>query len=278
MPEGGEGPTVRDLGWSVNDDEVLLKLQTADGRTHVLGPYPGAIAHIALAYAADGRPTTVTMVHADPLPELKILLHPALVDTPLGCRATRLDQFVDEFTGLSEELAAVRAAATREVEAEIALYRYVWAIRLQTLLDGENARLLMLPGDFEEALAPQAAAIIDDVATRQAVEEILDAGAGVRRLEEKPEFFDSRVVGHIEACRTGDDLARFETCIEGDVLERASLYINDSTSSWGAPLFPRFTLRLRCSRSEATTMATRLHRAGRLHLAAVVRPQRRCVV
>ena len=132
MPESGGSLDIRDLNWTLAGKELWLELRSADGGMHRLGPYPAAIAHLALAYAADGRPTTVTMVRADPLPELKILLHPALVDTPLGCRATRLDQFADEFSNEIEELGRLRAEATRHAEAELALYEYAWAARFFT--------------------------------------------------------------------------------------------------------------------------------------------------
>ena len=69
----------------------------SDGTKTTVGPYDPAVAHLALAYAADGRPVTVTIVPAPPLADRKILLHPALVDTEVGCHAIRLDQFVDRF-------------------------------------------------------------------------------------------------------------------------------------------------------------------------------------
>ena len=76
-----------------------LRLTHDDDTEIALGPYDPAIAHLALAYAADGRPLAVTIIRAGPLRDHKILLHPALVDTGLGCRAIQLDrdhQFTSE--------------------------------------------------------------------------------------------------------------------------------------------------------------------------------------
>ena len=111
--------------------EPTLKLEVEHGDgTHVtLGPYDPAIAHFALAYAADGRPTTVTMITAEPLRDLKILLHPALVDTGLGCRAIRLDQFVDEFGYSDTPVEGPRERAFHEHHGLVALFRKAWADR-----------------------------------------------------------------------------------------------------------------------------------------------------
>ena len=115
------------------DSALRIELEHSDGTAVTLGPYDPAIVHFALAYAADGRPTTVTMITAEPLHDLKILLHPALVDTGLGCRAIRLDQFVDEF-GLSDSsVADRRERAYHEHHGLIALVRRAWADRFFTV-------------------------------------------------------------------------------------------------------------------------------------------------
>ena len=57
---------------------LTIHLTHSDGTKTAVGPYDPAVAHLALAYAADGRPVTVTVVPAPPLADRKILLHPAL--------------------------------------------------------------------------------------------------------------------------------------------------------------------------------------------------------
>jgi len=235
MPESGGSLDIRDLNWTLVDKELWLELRSADGGTQSLGPYPAAIAHLALAYAADGRPTTVTMVRADPLPELKILLHPALVDTSLGCRATRLDQFVDEFSGEIEELGTLRADATREAVAEIALYEYAWAARFLALSQADASAEILLPYGFADALSPRATEIINNEATKEYVQAALAGGGEVENLEAKHEFFDRRAVDHIKACRTANDVEVFGQCVSAEARQQASLYANDPTASWGAP-------------------------------------------
>lgn len=111
------------------NSDLMLEVEHGDGTRVMLGPYNPAIAHFALAYAADGRPTTVSMISAEPLHDLKVLLHPALVDTGLGCRAIRLDQFVDEFGWHEPGVGTSRKQASDEHHGLIALFRKAWAER-----------------------------------------------------------------------------------------------------------------------------------------------------
>lgn len=111
---------------------LRMRFARNDGTAFELGPYDPAIAHFALAYAADGRPTTVTILPASPLHDQKILLHPALVETGMGCRTIRLDQFVDEFTGNnSSDLSIRREALAAQHSALVGLYRGAWALRFE---------------------------------------------------------------------------------------------------------------------------------------------------
>ena len=113
-----------------NTGQVKLTLKRGDGRNIVLGPFRPEIVHLAMACAADGRPITATMVTAAPLRELKILLHPALEDTAIGCRAIEVDRLVDRFAGSSE---AGTPPSPREVESFrvqsfLELYHWAWAV------------------------------------------------------------------------------------------------------------------------------------------------------
>jgi len=94
---GETGVDFRDISWEERGARVELFLQSADGKRRSAGTYDRDILHQALAYAADGRPVTVTMISASPVPFLKILVHPSLVDTRLGCEAIGLDRLVDTY-------------------------------------------------------------------------------------------------------------------------------------------------------------------------------------
>ncbi|HEU0098532.1 MAG TPA: hypothetical protein VFQ67_07130 [Allosphingosinicella sp.] len=89
----------RRLLWAREGNRLRLTLVAADGSAMDVGAYPAGMIQQALAYAADGRPTTVTMV-ASPLTDamLRVHIHPALAGTPLGFTFVELDRFVDEAT------------------------------------------------------------------------------------------------------------------------------------------------------------------------------------
>ena len=113
-------------------EELWIGVTKADDNVIVLGPYNPAIAHLALVYAADGRPVTVTMVNSAPLINLKILLHPALVDTNLGNRAIELDRFVDSSTRDIFTRSRLQESISQVAEL-VGLYKIVWTIRYGVL-------------------------------------------------------------------------------------------------------------------------------------------------
>ena len=58
---GGDAPDIRQLEWHIAANALYLTLTDVDGHQVKLGPYSPAIAHHALAYAADGRVVTSTL-------------------------------------------------------------------------------------------------------------------------------------------------------------------------------------------------------------------------
>ncbi len=83
------------LSWRTTPRGVVLTFMRSDHKEILLDPRPPSLIAQALAYAADGRPVTATMTSAAPLKDLKVLAHPTLVDTAVGCRAIEIDRFVD---------------------------------------------------------------------------------------------------------------------------------------------------------------------------------------
>jgi hypothetical protein len=110
----------RGLEWRPKGRSLTLFLIDATGRRISLGDHDGAMIAQALAYAADGRPVAVTMTKGALLGSvLRIQVHPALVDTALGCRMIALDRFVDESTGAY----SARAEWETRVRIQLALYQ-----------------------------------------------------------------------------------------------------------------------------------------------------------
>ena len=107
--------------WTRDGDGLHFHLGATDGSTVDAGPFHASVVHGALAYAADGRALTATMISAEPLRDLKILVHPALLDTSLGCRAISIDRFADETTG--QDKYPDRSEAERGFNADVLLYQ-----------------------------------------------------------------------------------------------------------------------------------------------------------
>ena len=126
-PNDHRGPSITRLDWTDTPGGIILYLGRADGTVLHYGPFRAGTVGTALAYAADGRPIAATMPPATI--GRQVMLHPALVNSALGCEARLLDQFVDGATAGDP----VRVAAEDLVDNQAALYRIGWAVQLQTI-------------------------------------------------------------------------------------------------------------------------------------------------
>jgi hypothetical protein len=215
--DGARNLDLQELAWEIDDDGVTLIVHGADGVKHRAGPFHPSIVQQSLAYAADGRPLAVTMVTASPLSELRILLHPALIDTPLGARVIEIDRFVDIFTGES----VFRQDASALVHHSIRLYEYALALRLTRARD----RILSL---MTEHLQPDSHPVVRQnleeaestvthpafqVSVQKAISQFESLKDPLKTpLKGKPEFFDQRLVDAIisAAENSGGDVSRFD--------------------------------------------------------------------
>lgn len=77
---------------------VALRLKI-NGSWHNIGNFTAAVVNQALRYAADERVVATTITPGDEKVIRRVTyLHPALVDTPMGCRVIEADRFVDTFS------------------------------------------------------------------------------------------------------------------------------------------------------------------------------------
>lgn len=201
----GQDPTgsadIRDIGWQISGRKVTILLTDAAGRSASFGPFDKSLVHQALAYAADGRPLTVTMTNARPVEVLKILLHPALVDTPLGCRAQQLDRLVDTFAG-SKQIPE-RETMTMAYAEQMAVYNLALAKRRQALGEKFSSNSLKETADkLTEAYGMQA-----QVGLKRT--DLFSEGSILLR---KPEFFDPSLVRTAKNCRR-PDAEGFSQCV-----------------------------------------------------------------
>ena len=230
-----EGPETFDLNLkgftfsisSDDDPDLMLNLRHDNGAEVALGPYDPAIAHFALAYAADGRPTTVTIIKADPLLELKVLLHPALVDTGLGCRAIKLDMFIRDFGGLDSSDGPLRKQFVQETVG-VRLYRLAWAIRYNAVRAKPDSQHIV---DLKSW-----------VATAEAMEALRnDLDAILQPLRERPAYFDKGLVEILDRCArawaNSLNADRLSACVQIEATKISELqrYRDSEQFTWPAP-------------------------------------------
>jgi hypothetical protein len=220
----------RDLSWSIEAGNVRLALTRGDGRRFTLGPYSVNVILPALGHAADQRPTAVTMVMAAPLRELKILVNPALQDTPIGCRAIEIDRFVDETTSKNDRLGGRRKQTREDVTAARALYslasQQVIEAATVTASDGQKNILNQINARLER---PDAALIERGLRLGPSLFDPKQTPLAV-----KPAYFDKQVVDFMRICiKPGTRPDDYISCVRR---QASSTPLSFSGSwSWSAP-------------------------------------------
>jgi hypothetical protein len=95
LPDDGNGTASNDLSWDREGGRIGLAMAFGTRRVR-LGRFDPAVVRQALLYAADGRTVAVTMTSIGATRRgLKVLAHPALIDTPLGNDIIEVDRLVD---------------------------------------------------------------------------------------------------------------------------------------------------------------------------------------
>lgn len=110
----GSDLNVTGLRWNLRKPQggvtrVHLDLMVGD-RWKEVGDFDAAVVNQALRYAADQRVIAATIVPGDSVLVGRMTsTHPALLDTPLGCRIIELDRFVDTASSVQPALAGLAA-------------------------------------------------------------------------------------------------------------------------------------------------------------------------
>ncbi|MGE4278928.1 MAG: hypothetical protein AB7G62_05035 [Magnetospirillum sp.] len=213
--ESKNWPQIVDMSWTDHADGIHLNLVESSGRILRFGPFRATILQQAAAYAADGRPVAATMPQAA-IYGRRVLLHPVLVDTPLGCKARHIDQFVDATTARMPE----RRRAQQVVETEADAYIHAWAIRFGTIADKVKAKYDSKSAEYITAVAGEARRVASDEKIRLATAAVLASPATFAErnrtpLRVKTEFYDQNLVKIMASCAkdAANSMATYEACI-----------------------------------------------------------------
>lgn len=240
---------VRRLDWTLDRENLTLTIGFADGHSAKVGPFHASVANLALGYAADGRVLTATMTKADPLTELRILLHPILVDTPLGCRAIEIDRYVDESS--SESNARERQSILLHIQSW--LYAVARTQLVNAVFDADNAKIL---ARSDEELVSQAESMAATPATEvDTSKSVFDAAfrdpalilsPQYSPLKSKSRYYSTRIVKLMEDCLTPNrSFADFHDCVakraKAIALSDAEELKSKENINWTAPT-PKFEI------------------------------------
>jgi hypothetical protein len=166
-----------DLTWRRTDTGLLLAVSRS-GRSQTLGSFDPRIVRQALTYAADGRTVAITMTSIGATARgLKVLAHPALVDTPLGNDIIEVDRLVDTHG---------RRDGAQPTDEEVLLSAQLLAARaLCQEEDADEARNDLLQ------LGPRVAPLLHHL-----------SDPSWSLFAARPQFFDDRVRTSIRSCST----------------------------------------------------------------------------
>jgi hypothetical protein len=214
----------RDLTWRSTGSQVLLRFTRGDGARLEVGPFDRQIVHLALAYVADGRLVSATVINTSPLRDQKVVLHPAVLDTALGCRILAMDKYVFDLT---EGDAAV-AEAMRQITGVQDVFRMAWAARADGLVAATKRTNVKVNGLWltnpEEYV--RARSILPDGSELQSLLDKLDPPLALSFIDAKPEFFDKGLAGSLRKCvATSRKLGEVQACMRqsaGPIVENAT--------------------------------------------------------
>jgi hypothetical protein len=131
---------------------VVLEILLGD-KWMSLEDFDAAVVNQALRYAADGRviATTITPGDGDIMGRVTYL-HPALIDTPLGCRVVEADRFVDAFTG-SKRYEPVDPRLTQVADDRQQVSNWMRTVRLAEMVAGIPERMVCKPEELEKEIS-----------------------------------------------------------------------------------------------------------------------------
>ena len=184
------------LEWAREGSKLRLAIIDGASNRIDLGAFGGSVIQQALAYVADGRSMTVTMTDSPLTPKLlRVHLHPAIVDTRLGCQLIELDRFTDAATGGGTW--AERDNLEGAVQAQLDTY-------LDVAENGQGARLRRIAARGINPLSFVQLAFAN-------LKDVNDVNQSV--FAAYPDRFDIGLAGKIKQCAAQP--ASFGTCVRG---------------------------------------------------------------
>ena len=184
---------VTDISWEFEPgarEPALLTLRVVlDDVEESLGPFAAGIVNQALRYAADRRVVATTITPGDGNAISRVTyLHPALEDTPLGCRIVEIDRVIDSFTAPRPENPDQSSTLGRQL-AEIsshrmAALRFIQVARLAEMAASAGPSCQPSRLRLDESESPPPAAVTSQLdSVRQLVSDLEDTEHSTELVE-----------------------------------------------------------------------------------------------
>lgn len=248
-PENPEAAVpVAELDWEDSGGRMSISLVTGDGQNVDMGTFPSAVVFPALMFAADGRPYVVSLEQAPPLFDRKVLLHPVLQDTALGCRLLQIDRLAGTLQERDDELARDIDRVESVIFAQQAVYELVWATRVMTAFNAmqkDEFGAGVLFGAQGWGSVRQSLSYADQIARAGADhlaphwEELTTLRSGsdpLALLKAKPNYFHREVTSVADQCLAqSTEPIGFERCAVQASTESLFEMLDDGEMLWGAP-------------------------------------------
>jgi len=197
--------SITTLRWEPAEGGTILFTAVSDtGRSRTFGPYDHATIAQALLYAADGRLLAVTVVNTELNGVQRVILHPALQDTALGCDVIDIDRFIFDFIDPKVRQAINDRIGDDRIMDDLYLDTY-------DFLDGILRR--------DDVLTVSATASLRRLALRKnsngkAFFSKQDAKIGLRRFyTSRQRVYDSTIADAVVECSAASDAEGYLGCI-----------------------------------------------------------------
>jgi hypothetical protein len=240
----GDALDIRKMNWSPSGRGGLLALVDAGERVSMIHITEASLIFLAAIYAADGRPTTVTITNAADVGAQKVHLHPALLGTALGCKAVQLDGLV--FSRIENQ------HTWKKARQDVALDQSLYAETVLTALKSAyrpNAAIKLEPFLNHLEIQCRTSDGVCPLTARHAMRGGL--GFNSSPVEGTKEVYSQQVVGVMRLCSgTETNLAGFQRCVQE----------NGATQAWGAAVWENLISNVKnyCPGDDASVCAWRI--------------------
>jgi hypothetical protein len=200
---------------ATSDKRVNINLRDSAGHEHQFGPYSPDIVYRALIFAADGRPLVVTILNTGLGSIQKVILHPTLLNTILGCEMIELDSFV--FSYIDEDTRKNNESEMHRVATYNDLYILTLYYAIHALVDEKDK------AELEADIDAYKISVTEQRLQAALIDPLLFTDKARSPLAARNQIYNESILDSMQFCAPphGKTLDEYGECIETQVLIRA---------------------------------------------------------